>query len=254
VFLRCERRLWARFLKTASLTLVTDRLTALADLDLRAMVLFARGEAEPFTADRAAAALGVHHNVARARLDRLVTAGLLDVSLERRTGRTGPGAGRPAKVYRVAPETSAIEFPQRRFSDLVGRLLDELPARGREGSLRRVGEQFGRDLAAAARLHASRGVPRGLERMCAAVRSLGFQASLERVDGETATIATPTCPLRPLVIQRPDAAYIDRGMWAGLVECALRGVRAEHVQCETKDCLNGHASCVVTLKLDLKSS
>ena len=35
-------------------------------------------------------------------LDRLVDDGLLDVHFERRTGRTGPGAGRPAKLYRRA--------------------------------------------------------------------------------------------------------------------------------------------------------
>src|SRR5919204_1221120 len=95
-----------------------EPLDAVADPGLRAALLFARSQAEPITADDAAAALGVHRNVARGRLDRLAAAGLLEVSFERRTGRTGPGAGRPAKIYRVAPETSAVEFPPRRFGAL----------------------------------------------------------------------------------------------------------------------------------------
>jgi predicted ArsR family transcriptional regulator len=229
-------------------------MTALADPDLREAMLLARGRASELTADDAAAALGVHRNVARARLDRLAEAGLLEVSFERRTGRTGPGAGRPAKVYRVAPETTAVEFPPRRFGALVGRLLDELPEHGRTQALRRVGEDFGRELADAARLKPAASVRVGLERVCAAVRSLGFQASVQTVDGNTAVIATPTCPLRPLVVERPEAAEIDRGMWAGLVERGLRGVRAESVCCETANCLDDHASCEVVLRLQLASA
>src|SRR5919204_4372469 len=131
---------------------MTDTLTAFADPELRAMLAFARGHATDVTADDAAEFFGVHRNVARARLERLTAAGLLEVRFERRSGRTGPGSGRPAKVYRVAPETTAVEFPPRRLTGLVGRLLAELPERGRAQVLRRVGEDFGRELAESARL------------------------------------------------------------------------------------------------------
>jgi predicted ArsR family transcriptional regulator len=228
-----------------------DRLSAVAEPELRETLLFARGQARPITADEVAAAVGVHRNVARARLDRLAAAGMLEVTFERRTGRTGPGAGRPAKVYRVAPETGAVEFPPRRLVSLVGRLVEELPERGRRQTLRRIGEDFGRELATAARLKPAATVRGGLERMCAAVRSLGFQASVTAIEGDTAVIATPTCPLRPLVVDRPDAAELDRGMWAGLAESALQGLRAERVACETSGCLDDHASCEVVLRLQL---
>jgi predicted ArsR family transcriptional regulator len=230
---------------------VPDQLTAFADPDLREALSLARGRSSDLTADDAAAALGVHRNVARARLDRLAAAGLLEVTFERRTGRTGPGAGRPAKVYRVAPETAAVEFPPRRFTSLVGRLLDELPEAGRAQTLRRVGEDFGRELAEAARLKPAATVRAGLERVCAAVRSLGFQASLQEIRGDTAVIATPTCPLRPLVAEHPEAAEIDRGMWAGLVERGLKGMSAASVACETANCLDGHARCEVVVRLQL---
>jgi predicted ArsR family transcriptional regulator len=233
---------------------VTDRLAAVADPNLREAMLYARSESSSFTVDTAADALGVHRNVARARLDRLVEAGLLARSFERRTGRSGPGAGRPAKVYRVAPETSAIEFPARRLETLVGALLDQLPERGRAQALHRAGESFGRELADAAGLRRARTVRGGLERLCAAVRGLGFQASLESIAGDTAVIATPTCPLRPLVTERPEAAHIDRGMWSGLAARALPGTRAERVTCETRDCLDGRAACAVILGLPPQTS
>lgn len=208
-----------------------------------------RQSAAPVTADDAADGLGVHRSVARARLERLLRAGLVEAQFARRTGRSGPGAGRPAKLYAAAPEPEALEFPPRRLSSLVSRLLDELPADGREAALRRAGEDFGRELAHAAALRPRARVEDALEHVCAAVRSLGFQASLVGVEGDTAVISTPTCPLRPVVAERPEAAHIDRGMWAGLVERGLREVYAEAVECETHSCLDGEEACSVVIRL-----
>jgi predicted ArsR family transcriptional regulator len=226
-----------------------ERLDGIGDRDLRTALLYVRGSPEPVSADDAAVALGLHRSVARGRLERLLRAGLLEAGFARRSGRTGPGAGRPAKLYSPAPEAEALEFPPRRLGELTARLLDEVPADRREQSLREAGEDFGRELARAAGLLPSAGVRDGLERICAAVRSLGFHAALDRVAGETAVINTPTCPLRPLVAKRPEAAVIDRGMWAGLVESGIRGVQAESVECETHSCLDGEESCAVVIRL-----
>jgi predicted ArsR family transcriptional regulator len=231
-----------------------ERLDAIGDGDLRDALLYVRGSAAPVTADEAAGALHVHRSVARGRLERLVRAGVLETSFARRSGRSGPGAGRPAKLYSAAPEAQALEFPPRHLPALVGRLLDEVPADGREAALRAAGEDFGRQLARAADLRPRARVKDGLERVCAAVRSLGFQATLDRVDADTAVINTPTCPLRPLVMEHPEAALIDRGMWAGLVERGIRGARAESVECETHTCLDGEESCAVIIRLQAEAS
>jgi predicted ArsR family transcriptional regulator len=226
-----------------------DRLDGIGEPELRAALLYVRGSDTPVTADDAAVALGVHRSVARARLERLAGTGLLDTSFARRSGRSGPGAGRPAKLYSAAPESEILEFPPRHLSVLVARLLDAVPAEGREEALRRVGEDFGRDLARTAGLRSTLRMGEGLERVCSAMRSLGFQASLDRIEDKRALIASPTCPLRPLVTERAEAAHIDRGMWAALVECALRGVRAEAVDCETHSCLEGSEACSVVIHL-----
>src|SRR5215211_5327073 len=160
-------------------TVALNRLAAAGDPRLRALLQYARGRRDPFTAAEAAIALGIHRNMARSRLDRLTQAGFLAVAFERRGGRVGPGAGRPAKVYRVAPELEGVEFPDRRLADLIGLLVGKLPARSREKALREAGEEFGRSLAEAAGLKASANVQAGLERVCAALASLGFQASLQ---------------------------------------------------------------------------
>jgi hypothetical protein len=85
--------------------------------------------------------------------------------------------------------------------------------------------------------------------MCDAVAELGFQASVVETGRGRAVISTPTCPLRPIVAARPEAAEVDRGMWAGLVERAVRGVRAEAVVCDTVNCTREHESCRVLLRL-----
>src|SRR5574340_288999 len=50
--------------------------------------------------DEAAEAVGVSRALAAFHLDKLVEAGLLEVEFRRLTGRSGPGAGLPAKLYR----------------------------------------------------------------------------------------------------------------------------------------------------------
>lgn len=222
-----------------------DELSAVGDPELREALLFARGRARPVTADELAAAQGIHRNVARSRLERLVEAGLLEPGFERRTGRSGPGAGRPAKTYAVAPQLEPIEFPARNYESLVGLLLEELPPE----RLRAVGVAFGDQLARLAKLRASSRPQRAFEEVCRAVRSLGYQASLEQADEHGAVIATPTCPLRPLVRANHEAAEVDRGMWAGLAARALGGAPVAHVECETRDCLADHASCRVLISL-----
>jgi predicted ArsR family transcriptional regulator len=225
-------------------------LDAIGDRDLRETLLFARAHASPVTADDVAAAQGIHRNVARARLERLVEAGLLIASFERRTGRSGPGSGRPAKTYRVAPELSAIEFPERHYERLISLIVDALPERGRRARLRQAGTAFGRELWREARMRPAKSFRPALERVCAALGRLGYQASVVEVTGERALLATPTCPLRPLVCADAELAELDRGMWSGLLATALDGVEAVGVRCDTgKSCRRRETDCRVLLTL-----
>ena len=81
----------------------------------------------PVGRDEASAAVGVSRATAAFHLDRLADEGLLDVVHERLTGRTGPGAGRPAKLYLRSDRQVAVSLPDRRY-DLAGRLLADAVA------------------------------------------------------------------------------------------------------------------------------
>lgn len=226
-----------------------SRLDAVGDRELRQALLFARASSEAVTADDLAAAQHIHRNVARSRLERLTTAGLLEPRFERRSGRSGPGAGRPAKAYAVTPELSAIEFPQRRYEQLIGLLLDSLPLDGRAETLGEVGAAFGGELAAAGAMQQARTLPAAAVNICEALGRLGYQASVDQASTAEASILTPTCPLRPLAVARHDAFAVDRGMWAGLVAAALRGAEAERVCCEGRGCLDDHSACRVRIRM-----
>jgi predicted ArsR family transcriptional regulator len=60
--------------------------------------------------------------VAAFHLDKLADAGVVAVRFERIGGRTGPGAGRPSKLYRPADDEVGASVPDRNY-DLAGSLL-----------------------------------------------------------------------------------------------------------------------------------
>lgn len=76
----------------------------------------------PVGRDAAAEAAGISRSLAAFHLDKLVEAGLLAVTYQRLSGRTGPGAGRPAKLYQRALAEHAVSLPPRSY-DTAGRLL-----------------------------------------------------------------------------------------------------------------------------------
>jgi predicted ArsR family transcriptional regulator len=218
-----------------------SRLEALARPELRAVLSFARSRSEPLTAGDVAAGLGLARSVARWRLERLVATGHLVPAFAKRAG--GRGAGRPAKTYAVAPEAETLEFPRRRYVELLRLMLDALSAR----RLDEIGAAYGRELAREAGLRPAARAGTGLARVCGALGKLGFQASIESLEGDRAVLVTPTCPLRPLVAAAPEARELDQGMWRGLVGEALRD--ANGLRCETHDCQSGDSPCRVTVEL-----
>lgn len=223
------------------------RLDALGDADLRTTVLLVRAARKPVTAADVSAQLGVPRSAARWRLERLADAGLLVVGFERRNGRSGPGAGRPAKTYAAAPETSAVEFPPRHYEALVGRLVEALPRRGRAAHLEQVGYDFGLELGRAARLRPARTVRAAVERLCRGLGRLGYQASVESSDDDEAVIVSTTCPLRPVIVSDADVRPLDSGMWRGLLAAAAGTGVAARARCTTHDCLQVAGPCRIVV-------
>jgi len=97
---------------------------ALGEPTRRALYRYVVAQPEPVSRERAAAGVGVAPHVAKFHLDKLEEDGLLDVEYKRSPGRRGPGAGRPAKLYRRVSRDIAVSLPERRY-DLAARVMAE---------------------------------------------------------------------------------------------------------------------------------
>jgi len=100
--------------------------------------------AGPVGRDEVAEALGVGRTLAAFHLDKLVDAGLLEVSYARRTGRTGPGAGRPAKLYRASAEEHTVSVPPRDYRTAAELLAESVERSGADTALFDVAREHGR--------------------------------------------------------------------------------------------------------------
>jgi predicted ArsR family transcriptional regulator len=108
-------------------------IAALAEPVRRDLYLFVTAQPDSVGRDEAAAGIGVPRHIAKFHLDRLVEDGLLDIEFKRLSGRRGPGAGRPSKLYRRAPGVVAVSLPDRHY-DLAGRLMAQaIEDSGRDG-------------------------------------------------------------------------------------------------------------------------
>ncbi len=173
-----------------------DDLAAIRLLDepaRRRLYEWVAGQTDPVGRDAAARALGITRALAAFHLDKLAAAGLLEAGYQRLTGRTGPGAGRPARVYWRAAREFTVTIPERHYDRIAalfaGSLEQDLeapiPAELRDAA-RASGE-------ALARRTGGRG--RGTARLLAALRDAGYEP---RTSPEP-TIRLGNCPFDALV-------------------------------------------------------
>ena len=101
--------------------------------------------------DEAAAALDLTRSTAAFHLDKLVEEGLLEASFKRLHGRTGPGAGRPSKLYRRTATEFSVALPPREYQLMAAILADAADQSGAgrnvEQAARRAGERVAASVA-----------------------------------------------------------------------------------------------------------
>jgi predicted ArsR family transcriptional regulator len=123
-----------------------ERLALLEDPVRRALYQHVVRQADYVGRDQAAGAIGVSRSLAAFHLDKLAEEGLLEITYRRPPGRNGPGAGRPAKLYRRSRQQVSVNLPPRDYELLAevlagaldGPLPDEV-ARGLTEAARRAG-------------------------------------------------------------------------------------------------------------------
>ena len=179
---------------------------ALNDPIRRSLYLFVVESIEAVSREQAAAAVGIQKALAAFHLDKLAEEGLLEVEFRRLTGRTGPGAGRPAKLYRRSDRQIDVSLPPRGY-DLAGRLLAEAIATA-ESSGRSVGTEleraafaFGRRIGEEAVVRAGKRPSKAKQRnaLIDVLRGHGFEP---RAAGSDVVLAN--CPFHSLAQEFTD--------------------------------------------------
>jgi predicted ArsR family transcriptional regulator len=84
---------------------------------------FVAAKDDPVTRDEVSEGLSMTRSLAAFHLDKLAYAGLLATSFSRPADRaSGPGAGRPSKLYGVSDLEIDVSIPPRRY-DIAGRIM-----------------------------------------------------------------------------------------------------------------------------------
>ncbi len=214
---------------------IEGRLGAIAPLAepvRRSLYLYVVGRPDAVGRDEAASAVGIGRALAAFHLDRLVAAGLLSAEYRRLSGRTGPGAGRPAKLYRRADQELEVSLPERR-DDVVARLfavaLDEERTGGASGtaSLERAASAYGTALGREARGRAGSRPSRAreTEAALAVLADHGFEPFAE----EGGIVVLRNCPFDRIAKDHRDLVCgmnrsIMEGFVAGLGSTGIRAV------------------------------
>ncbi len=191
----------------------------LADPVRHDLYRYVAGQPSPVSREQAARELGIAHHTAKFHLDRLESAGLLESEFRRPPGRSGPGAGRPTKLYRRTSGEIAVSLPARRYDlagELMARAIDDSSATGvpvREALHRaaaRHGAALGRDALAEPAVEQGAGEeggldaaasaqPEALHAACGVLARLGYEPVVQ--DGE---ITLANCPFHALVAEHTD--------------------------------------------------
>jgi predicted ArsR family transcriptional regulator len=184
-----------------------EAIGALGDPVRRALYRFVAAAPGETGRDAAAESVGISRSLAAFHLDKLVEAELLAVSFRRLSGRTGPGAGRPAKLYRRAVEEHAVTLPPRSY-DTMSRMLAEVVDHA----------GLDRELHAAARAAgAAQGAASGSDTdPIEALRSRGYQPFRDDT-----TLRLRNCPFHALARDFPPLVC---GMNLALVQGLLDGL------------------------------
>jgi predicted ArsR family transcriptional regulator len=207
-----------------------NRLASVAALEdplRRRLYFYVVEQAEDVSRDQAAAALEISRHLAAFHLDKLVNAGLLETTFRRLTGRTGPGAGRPSKLYRRSTRPIEISLPERHYElagQLMVRALGEDRSEGARERLRSAAREWGERLGAAARGRSSstdRG--RTLKRVMDVLRGAGFEPVRDGQGG----IVLRNCPFDALARSSREVVC---SMNLALIEGVIQGLHAQGIR------------------------
>ncbi len=120
-----------------------DAIGLLQDPARRSLYVYVIAQRRDVSRHEAAEAVGLQRTLAAFHLDRLANAGLLDITYRRLTARSGPGAGRPAKLYRRPTADHAVSLPPRDYAQAAHVFAEAIERSGAETTLYEAAREQG---------------------------------------------------------------------------------------------------------------
>lgn len=200
----------------------------LGDPNRRRLYELVATSAEPVGRDEGAGSLGISRELAAFHLDRLVAGGLLETEYRRLSGRTGPGAGRPAKLYRRTDREIAVSLPHRSYAvaaEVFASALSRLDGPAASSAVGQVARGAGEEVGIEARRGA--GSPPSHARLKAALldqlSGAGYEPEVDPASGE---VSLRNCPYAALASSHRELTCGMNLAWAegvmdGLVDPTL---------------------------------
>jgi predicted ArsR family transcriptional regulator len=214
----------------------------LAEPVRRRLFLFVASFAESVDREQAAKGVGVAPSVAAFHLDKLADAGVLTVEYRRPPGRTGPGAGRPAKRYRAVESEHSFTVPERHYevaAAILARAVADADTESRSitDSLHTAARSFGRTIGAGSQSPGGH-LPKGnLERVATVLAPYGYEPCI--TEGQ---LVLANCPFRALA---EEFGEIICRMNLRLLKGVLKGAAAKGLAARTDPSVG---SCCVTIE------
>jgi predicted ArsR family transcriptional regulator len=191
-----------------------DAIAALQDPVRRRLYDYVAAQDHEVGRNEAAEAVKVQRTLAAFHLDKLVEAGLLDTESRRLTGRSGPGAGRPAKLYRRSAVERDVSLPPRDYRTAADLLAQVAEAARLDAELQDAARGQGRLLGGA---EAAAG---GLEAVAGLLAERGYEPRLEETD-DGAVLRMANCPFHALSERHPPLVCgMNLALLEGLLEDA----------------------------------
>jgi len=188
------------------------------------------GQDHEVSRDEAAAAAGVQRAMAAFHLDKLAAAGLLSVTFRRPAGRSGPGAGRPAKLYCRSSGEHQVSVPPRDYQAAAEILAEVAEVAGAEPAVQRVARRRGSQAGRAART-----ANLGASAADLVATTLAAQGYRPRLDGSV--IRLRNCPFHALADQHPPLICgMNLAFVQGLLEAVTASGMAARFDPQPGDC------------------
>ncbi|MFB4320265.1 helix-turn-helix transcriptional regulator [Actinomadura sp. 21ATH] len=206
-----------------------EAIAVLQDPLRRRLYAYVGAQGHEVSRNEAAEAAGVQRTLAAFHLDKLVEAGLLETVSRRLTGRSGPGAGRPAKLYRRAPGERAVSLPPRDYRTAAELLAETAEAAGLDEELRAAARRQGRALRGGEPPCGASGDPGAPGDLGDVARLLERRGYEPHADG--AVLRMRNCPFDALSERFPPLVC---GMNLALLEGLLEGAEGVRVRIDAR--------------------